>query len=73
MLKINARIKKLRIDNKLTQKQMAQILNIREASFQRFEYGTGRPSLDSLLIIADYFNVSLDYLVGRTDNPEMNK
>jgi len=68
MLKINERIKKLRTDNKLTQKRMAEILSVREVTFQRFEYGTVRPSLDTLLVLADYFNVTLDYLVGRSDD-----
>jgi len=72
MLKTKERIKKLRIDNKFTQKQLANILNINEYSVQRYEYGD-RPSLDSLLALAEYFNVSIDYLVGRTDNPEVNK
>ena len=72
MLKTKERIKKLRIDNKFTQKQLANILNINEYSVQRYEYGD-RPSLDSLLALAEYFNVSIDYLVGRTDKPEVNK
>jgi transcriptional regulator with XRE-family HTH domain len=73
MLKINERIKKLRFDNKLTQKQMAEILDIREVSYQRFEYGTSRPSLDTLLLIAEHFKCSLDWLIGRTDNPNINE
>ncbi|MCL2773807.1 MAG: helix-turn-helix domain-containing protein [Oscillospiraceae bacterium] len=72
MLKFKERIKKLRSDNNLTQKQLAKILNVNEFSVQRYEYGT-RPSLDTLIALADYFNVSLDYLVGRTDKPEINK
>jgi len=70
--KLKERIKKLRTDNKLTQKQLAKILDVDEYSVQRFEYGD-RAGLDSLVKIADYFNVSLDYLVGRTDKPEVNK
>jgi len=70
MLKINERIKKLRTKNNLTQKKMAEILNVNEVTLQRFEYGTVRPSLDTLLIIADYFKVSLDYLAGLSDIKE---
>ncbi|MCL2077411.1 MAG: helix-turn-helix domain-containing protein [Oscillospiraceae bacterium] len=70
---ISERIKYLRVKNKLTQKKTAEIAGVQEVSFQRFEYGTLRPSLDTLIILADYFGVSLDYLVGRTDKPEINK
>lgn len=70
MGKISDRIKILRSTNLLTQKQLADILEISEVSLQRFEYGTARPSLDTLIALADYFDVSLDYLVGRSDDPE---
>lgn len=72
MFLINERVKTLRVQNSLTQKQLSEILNIQPNSVQRIEYGTARPSLDTLVILADYFNVSLDYLVGRTDNPKIN-
>lgn len=68
--KIPERIKELRVQNNVTQKQLAAILSVSEVSVQRFEYGTARPSLDTLIIISNYFNVSLDYLVGRSDNPK---
>lgn len=69
MFLINERVKTLRTQNNLTQKQLAEILNIQPNSVQRIEYGTARPSLDTLIILADYFDVSLDYLVGRSDDP----
>lgn len=61
------RIRKLRIEKGLTQKELASLLNIAPGSIQRFEYGTVRPSLDSLVALADIFEVSLDYLIGRKD------
>ena len=70
---LNERIKELRLSHNLTQKQLADILSISILSMQRFEYGTRRPSLDTLILLANYFNVSLDYLVGRSDHPKMNK
>ena len=70
MGKINERIKLLRVSSSLTQKQLAEAVSVTEVSLQRFEYGSARPSLDTLLALADYFDVSLDYLVGRSDNPE---
>lgn len=70
MGKINERIKMLRTSNGLTQKQLADAINVSEVSLQRFEYGSSRPSLDTLIALANLFNVSLDYLVGRSDKPE---
>lgn len=42
-------------------------------TISRYETGTREPSNDDLIAIADYFDVSIDYLVGRTDNPEVNR
>lgn len=70
MGKISERIKSLRLASSLTQKQLANILSISEVSLQRFEYGSARPSLDTLIALADYFDVSLDYLVGRSNDPD---
>lgn len=67
---INERIKELRISRKLTQKQVAEGIGVKSVSVQRFEYGTVRPGLDTLIALADYFDVSLDYLVGRSDVAE---
>lgn len=42
-------------------------------TISRYETGTREPSRNDLIMIADYFNVSIDYLLGRTDNPEINR
>ena len=73
MLNLSKRLKLLRESKSLTQKQLAKILGVTEVSIQRFEYGTSRPNLDKIAFLADYFDVSLDYLVGRSDNPKINK
>lgn len=65
----NERLKQLRTSKGVTQKQVAEFLNIQSNSVQRLEYGTARPSLDTVMNLADYFDVSLDYLVGRSDDP----
>lgn len=65
------RLKLLRKDRGVTQKEIASSVGVSEVSYQRFEYGTVRPSLETLIALADYFGVSLDYLVGRSDDPEM--
>ena len=53
--------------NKITQRQMAEFLQIAQPSYIRYENGSSEPSLESLVKIADYFDVSVDYLLGRTD------
>ena len=69
MGKIAERVKFLRTSKGLTQKQLADTIGVSEVSLQRFEYGSSRPSLDTLIALADYFDVSLDYLCGRSDEP----
>lgn len=65
------RLKLLRKDRGVTQKEIASSVGVSEVSYQRFEYGTVRPSLETLIALADYFGVSLDYLVGRSDDPRI--
>ncbi len=60
--------KKLREERKnygYTQSQMAQLLKIKQPSYIRYENGTSEPSLETLVAIADIFDVSVDYLLGR--------
>ena len=67
------RLKALRKDKKLKQKDVAELLHCTERHYQRIEYGQiNLPSLD-LLFLADYFGVSADYLLGRTDNREVTR
>lgn len=63
------RVKELRKQRKLTQRAIAEHLGIKEQAYQRYEYGCPNPSLDRLIELADFFDVSLDYLVGRSDTP----
>ena len=60
---------KLRAQKGVTQNQAAKALEITPRQYQRFESGEQKPGFDNLRKIADYFNVSTDYLVGRTDEP----
>ncbi len=53
--------------NKLTQRQVADALNIKQPSYIRYEKGLAEPSLESLVILADLFDISLDYLLGRVE------
>ncbi len=53
--------------NKMTQRQVALRLNIKQPSYIRYEKGDAEPSLESLVVLADLFDVSIDYLLGRTE------
>ena len=50
-----------------TQRDMAKLLNITQPSYIRYENGTSEPTQENLIKIADLFDVSLDYLLGRTN------
>lgn len=67
------RLSEVRKLKKLSTKDMASVLNISIRTYQRYEQGTREPKYDTLLIISNYLDVSLDYLFGRTDNPEINQ
>lgn len=66
---LNERLKALRIQNGVTQRAIAKGVGISEGTVQKFEYGIAKPKLDTTMRLADYFNVSLDYLVGRSNSP----
>lgn len=61
------RIRELREDNDLTQTYMAKLLNVNQRTYSRYETGEHEISLASLSKIADFYNVSTDYLLDRTD------
>ncbi len=61
------RLVELRKMHKLTQRQVAEHLGISQPSYIRYENGTSEPSLQNLSKLADLFDVTVDYLIGRTD------
>ena len=66
----SARLQKCRQEKGLTQKQMAKIYGISERSWQAYEGGKHMPDAQGLMQLADFFGVSTDYLLGRTDDPQ---
>lgn len=72
MTMFSQRLKLIRQLNNLTQKNLADFLQISERAYQNYEYGNREPNFESAIKLADYFKVSLDYLVGRSDNPKIN-
>lgn len=63
----NERLKEIRKLSGMTQKEVAVAINYAERAYQALEAGRCKPSFDTLIALADCFNVSLDYLVGRTE------
>lgn len=59
------RIEDLRVDHDLTQQQVADILGCRREVYRRYEKGTRTIPVEFLIKLADYYKVSLDYIVGR--------
>lgn len=64
------RIKELREDNDIPQKEIARLLNCSQVCYSRYEIGQREIPLKSLCILAEFYNTSLDFLVGLTNNPE---
>ena len=67
------RLAQLRKSKKISQLKLAMDLNMNQNSISRYETGEREADYATLIKIADYFNVSIDYLLERTDNPDMNR
>jgi transcriptional regulator, XRE family len=63
-------LKELRKSRKLLQKDLARYLQVAESTYSYWEQGKFEPDTETLKKLADYFNVSVDYLLGRTENNE---
>ena len=66
-------LKKLRKEAGLTQISLQMKTGIEQALLSKFENGDRIPPTETLIQLADFYNVSMDYIMGRTDNPEINK
>ena len=67
------RLRELRKKHKLSQLKLAMDLGLNQNSISRYESGEREADYATLICLADYFKVSIDYLLGRTDNPNVNK
>ncbi len=61
------RLKEIREDNSLTQSDIAKILNTTQQQYSKYELGIQILPLEKINILANYYNTSIDYLIGRTD------
>ena len=70
MGKIGERLKILRNNRDISQRDLARSLNVSPSTIAQYETGKRTPDADTLNALAQYFDVSVDYLLGRTDNPQ---
>ncbi|HAL19344.1 MAG TPA: transcriptional regulator [Ruminococcaceae bacterium] len=64
------RIRNFREDRDLTQKQVAEMLGMSQTGYSKYETGENDIPTQILIKLADYYNTTTDYLLGRTDNPK---
>ena len=69
MEKFSARIKELRESQSLSQEALGKIIGVKRYSVYTYEKGRNYPDIPHLIALADYFDVTTDYLLGRTDTP----
>jgi len=67
------RLKEIRKAKGISQLKLATDLNTNQNTIRRYETGEREPGIAELIRIADYFNISVDYLLERTENPRINK
>ena len=63
------RIKELRLEKNLSQNDIAKVLGCNQTAVGKYEREQLEPNISTLMKLADFFNVSIDYLLNRTDNP----
>lgn len=68
---LGQRLRVLRQSHRKTQSEIAELLNLSRSAYALYEAGKRQLNYDSLVLLADFYHVSLDYLFGRTDIPEL--
>lgn len=66
-------LRAIREDRDIKQKEVAEILNVSQNTYSQYETGVISLTAEVLIKLADYYNVSIDYLLDRTDNPDFKK
>ena len=67
------RLRELRKKRRISQLKLAMDLGLNQNSISRYESGEREADYATLISLADYFNVSIDYLLERTENPNINR
>ena len=73
MATFSERIKELRESRNLTQEALGTVIGVKRYSIYSYEKGRAYPEMKGLIALADFFDVTMDYLAGRTDNPAVNR
>jgi len=66
-MKYNERIREIREDRHLTQRKVADLLSVGQRTYADYESGKTRIPVDNLLILARFYNISMDYITGASD------
>ena len=74
IMEFSVRLKELRVDNDMSQTELAEKLNLKASAISKYEKGITQPSIDTLKSLAEIFSVTVDYLIGMSDikNPYSN-
>lgn len=67
------RLRDLREDKDLTQEQLVKILKMHKTTYTNYEQGKREPPFELIIRLAKFYNVSIDYIAGLTDDPNRNK
>ena len=67
MISFKERLKELRLEKNVTQQELGKLVNTSKMAISHWEKGHSEPSIAQLMILSDYFEVSVDYLIGKTD------
>ena len=70
---MHRRIRNLREDKDLTQTEVAKMLTMSQTGYSKYETGENDIPTNILIKLADFYDVSVDYLLNRTDNPKTNR
>lgn len=63
------RLKQLRLEKGLTQKEVADLVNVNRVTYTNWEKGNREPSFEKLFLLAEHLGTNIDYLLGKSDNP----
>ena len=61
------RLRELRLEKNITQQELGKLINVSKMAISHWEKGHSEPSISQLIILSNYFEVSVDYLIGKTD------
>ncbi len=63
----NERLKELRVEKNVTQQELGKLVNMSKMAISHWEKGHSEPSISQLIILSNYFGVSVDYLIGKNE------